>query len=238
MSTVMIIVLIVCVVAVLAVAAIMMSKARRPRGGRSLKRRFGPEYERTVARHDGNTQAAERELAARVERHGDLRERPLDPQRRERYEARWTAAQERFVDSPREAVAEADRIIADVADERGFPGDGRYEEQVDALSVHHAEHVHGYRRVHRVANPDGTATGTGSTTGGGTATEEMRESLLEARALFDELVGTSADTRRGPAHRRQGGHGHGDTTFGDGREGQDAHGPARHRKWHKEERTA
>lgn len=235
MSTGVIIALIVCVVAVLAVAAILTSKARRPHGGHSLKRRFGPEYDRTVARHDGDTKAAERELAERVERHGGLRERPLEPQRREQYEARWTAVQERFVDSPRDAVAEADRIIADVADERGFPGDGRYEEQVDALSVHHAEHVHGYRKVHRVVRADGTGTGTGGGTGGGTGTEEMRESLLEARALFDELVGASAAARsgHGPTHRREDGHGHSDRHA----ESREAHAPARHKKWHKEERT-
>lgn len=226
MSTGVIIVLIVCVVAVLAVAAILTLQARRrSHGGRSLKRRFGPEYDRTVARHDGDTKAAERELAERVERHGGLRERPLDPRRREQYEARWTAVQERFVDSPRDAVAEADRIIAEVADERGFPGDGRYEEQVDALSVHHAEHVHGYRQVHRAVRVDGTGTG------GGTGTEEMRESLLEARALFDELVGASAA-------RRDGGHGHGDRHGDRYGEGRKTHGPARHKKWHKEERTA
>lgn len=236
MSTGVIIVLIVCVVAVLAVAAILTLRARRGNpGGRSLKRRFGPEYDRTVARHDGDTRAAERELAERVERHGELRERPLDPQRREQYEARWTAVQERFVDSPRDAVAEADRIIADVADERGFPGDGRYEEQVDALSVHHAEHVQGYRQVHRVVRADGTGTGADGGTGGGTGTEEMRASLLEARALFDELVGASAGARggHGPAHRREGGHGHDDRNA----EGRETHAPARHKKWHKEERT-
>jgi hypothetical protein len=220
MSTGVIIALIVCVVAVLAVAAILTMKARRPSGGQSLKRRFGPEYDRTVARHDGDTKAAERELAERVERHGELRERPLDPQRREQYEARWTAAQERFVDSPREAVAEADRLIAEVADERGFPGDGRYEEQVEALSVHHAEHVQGYRQVHRTVRADGDGTGSGTPR---TGTEEMRESLIEARALFDELVGVSAG-------RRDHGRGHGD--------GREVHRAARHKKWHKEERTA
>src|SRR5690606_10847026 len=98
MSTGLIIALIV-IVAVVAVA-LVMQRPRASRHGAGLKRRCGPEYDRAVARHDGDTKAAERELAGRVERHGDLRARPLEPAERERYEARWTAAQERFVDSP------------------------------------------------------------------------------------------------------------------------------------------
>ncbi|MFF5159990.1 hypothetical protein ACFY3N_27845 [Streptomyces sp. NPDC000348] len=179
MSTGLIIVLIV-IVAVAVVAAVLTLRARGPRHGAGLKRRFGPEYDRAVARHDGDTKAAERELAERVERHGDLRVRSLEPVERERYEARWTAVQERFVDAPREAVAEADRLIAELAAARGFPADGHYEDQLAALSVHHAHHVEGYRRVHRVVQARAD--------GGGAGTEEMREALVEARALFEELV--------------------------------------------------
>jgi hypothetical protein len=114
--------------------------------------------------------------------HGDLHERPLDPAEQERFEARWTAAQEHFVDAPREAVGEADRLLADLAGARGFPGGEQYEEQLAALSVHHADHVDGYRHVHRVAHaPDG----------GGPGTEEMREAMIEAHALFEDLVGAS-----------------------------------------------
>ncbi|OSP42630.1 hypothetical protein B7767_14590 [Streptomyces sp. 13-12-16] len=179
MSTGLIIALIV-IVAVAVVAAVLISRARGPRHGAGLKRRFGPEYDRAVARHDGDAKAAERELAERVERHGDLRVRPLEPTERERYEVRWTAVQERFVDAPQEAVAEADRLIAELAADRGFPADGHYEDQLAALSVHHAHHVEGYRRVHRVAQARAHD--------GGAGTEEMREALVEARALFEELV--------------------------------------------------
>ncbi|GAB2750488.1 hypothetical protein [Streptomyces bullii] len=181
MSTGVIIALIVIVAAVVLVAAVLTLRSRGPQRGMSLKRRFGPEYDRAVARHDGDAKAAERELAERVERHGDLRERPLEPAEREQFEARWTAAQERFVDSPREAVAEADRLLAELAGARGFPDGGHYEEQLAALSVHHAHHVEGYRRVHRVARVSGDQDG-------GAGTEEMREAMVEARALFEELV--------------------------------------------------
>ncbi|MEU6475449.1 hypothetical protein ABZ858_00925 [Streptomyces sp. NPDC047017] len=196
MSTGLIIALVVIVAAVVVVAAVLGSRARGRQGGRNLRKRFGPEYERTVAHHDGDTKAAERELADRVERHGDLRERALEPGAREQFEARWTAVQERFVDAPREAVTEADRLVAELAEARGFPAGDRYEEQLSALSVHHAHHVHGYRRVHRAAH---TPLDGGTQDQGGT--EELRASLLEARELFEALLTSeSADSGR---HRAQ-----------------------------------
>ncbi|MDX3577894.1 MULTISPECIES: hypothetical protein [unclassified Streptomyces] len=222
MSTGVIIALIVVVAAVVAVAAVLAVRARGSHGGRSLKHRFGPEYDRAVARHDGDVKAAERELDALVERHGGLRERPLEAAERERFEARWTTAQERFVDSPREAVAEADRLIAEVAGARGFPDGGQYEEQLAALSVHHAHRVDGYRRVHRVARfsaGDDTTRHPGSAdvpgAGGGHApgTEDMRTAMVEARALFDDLVGQGHrdpghDRAARPATRERSGSGH------------------------------
>lgn len=189
MSTGLIIALIVIVAAVVVIAAVVFLRNRGGDGGRGLRRRFGPEYDRVLARHDGDTKAAEHELAERVERHGALQPRALEPAERERYEVRWTAVQERFVDSPREALTEADLLLGEVAGARGFPDGGRYDEQVDALSVHHAHHVHGYRRVHRVAHSPATA---GDVNGAGT--EEMRTALVEARALFEELVAPGRGT--------------------------------------------
>ncbi|MEV7991038.1 hypothetical protein AB0O67_03735 [Streptomyces sp. NPDC086077] len=198
MSTGWIIALIVIVAAVALIVAALTLRGRGAGGGRDLRRRFGPEYDRAVARHDGDAPAAERELAERVERHGKLRERPLEPAQRERFEARWTAAQERFVDSPQDAVTEADQLLAELAAIRGFPDGGQYEEQYAALSVHHAHHVHGYRRVHRIA---GTPVNGGRD--GGAGTEEMREAMVEARALFDDLLRPARDDRHGrpPAER-------------------------------------
>ncbi|MGW0576581.1 hypothetical protein ACWD25_11550 [Streptomyces sp. NPDC002920] len=187
MSTGVIIVLIVAAAAVVAVVAILAVRARGPHGGHGLKRRFGPEYDRAVARHNGDVKAAEDELGALVERHGGLHERPLEPAERERFEARWTAAQESFVDSPRTAVAEADQLLAEVAGARGFPDGAQYEEQLAALSVHHADHVHGYRRVHSAAR---VRTG-GSRDADAPGTEDLRAAMVEARALFGDLIGSS-----------------------------------------------
>ncbi|GAA3851539.1 hypothetical protein GCM10023084_02230 [Streptomyces lacrimifluminis] len=177
MSTGVLIVLIVIIVAALVIGAVALNRrAAGPHGPHHLKRRFGPEYDRVVSRHDGDTKAADRELAERVQRHGDLRERPLDPAERERFTARWAAAQEQFVESPHQAVADADLLLRELAGARGFPSGGEYEEQFAALSVHHAEHVHGYRRVHSAAHEKQADT------------EEMRTAMIEARAFFDDLV--------------------------------------------------
>jgi hypothetical protein len=184
MSTGLTIVLIVIAVLIVgAVVARFVMARGTGGGGRGLKRRFGPEYDRTVAQHDGDSKAAERELEERVKRHGALRTQPLGPAEREAYAVRWTAVQERFVDAPREAVAEADRLLGELAGTRGFPDGGRYDDQLAALSVHHARHVNGYRRIHRAAHAP-TAGAEESPAG----TEELREALVEARALFQDLM--------------------------------------------------
>ncbi|MER7834406.1 hypothetical protein ABTY98_00460 [Streptomyces sp. NPDC096040] len=181
------IIAIVIVAAVVVVAAVLAAARSRSSSPHGLKRRFGPEYERVVAQHGGDTKAAEQELTERVQRHGDLHERPLESAERERYAARWTTAQEHFVDSPQQSVTEIDRLLAEVAAARGFPAGAEYEDQVAALSVHHADHVDGYRRLHRVAQePMGGASQSRA------GTEEMRTAMIEARSLFDDLITPSA----------------------------------------------
>ncbi|MER6600789.1 hypothetical protein C6W96_00830 [Streptomyces sp. CS149] len=167
-------IIIIAVVAVAAIAAFLLLRGRLT-GGRGLRSRFGPEYDRVVARHGGDTEAAERELGDRVKRHGAIEERPLTEEARARYAARWAGAQELFVESPERSLAEADALLADLSRERGFPDGDDFEDRTDALSVHHAAHVDGYRRVHGARRGDA-------------GTEEMREALVEARRLFDALL--------------------------------------------------
>ena len=72
--------LIVAIVVVVVVAAVALGTAvvqRRRRQHPDLRRRFGPEYGRTVARHGGDTAAAEQELTQRLERHRELTLTPL-----------------------------------------------------------------------------------------------------------------------------------------------------------------
>ena len=182
-------------ITVLVIAALVMGLATllytgrgraRGSGGRGLKRQFGPEYECAVARQNGDVRAAERELAERVQRHGALREQPLSPEARERYVAQWAAVQEQFVDSPQKAAIEADALLARLVRDRGFPDGEQFEEQLAALSVHHAYFVEGYRSLHAAARDQ-------------SGTEEMREAMVEARSLFESLV---AEQQVDPNRRR------------------------------------
>ncbi|MEU6678490.1 hypothetical protein [Streptomyces sp. NPDC046853] len=167
-------------VVVIAAAAVLFVGLRRARGGgRGLKSRFGPEYDYTVARHDGDVRAAEQELRERVRLHGSVRAEPLPPGARERYVAQWAGVQEQFVESPQQAVAEADALLARLARDRGFPDGERFDEQISALSVHHGHAVHGYRSVHTAIRGQG-------------GTEELRTAMVEARRLFDALVAEHA----------------------------------------------
>ncbi|MFJ8750097.1 hypothetical protein ACIREO_12315 [Streptomyces sp. NPDC102441] len=184
---------VVIIVAVVLVAALAFFLVRgRATGGRGLRSRFGSEYDRTVARHDGDTAAAEHELSERVRLHGSLSERPLRPEAREAYARRWAEVQEQFIDSPRDAVVEADALLAQLARDRGFPDGDSFEEQTAALSVHHAEQVDGYRRVHTAVRGQG-------------GTEEMRKALIESRALYDVLLADApAEPARTDRHETKG----------------------------------
>ncbi len=91
-------------------------------------------------------------------------------------------------------MAEADRLVAELAGARGFPDGERYEEQLDALSVHHGHHLHGYRRVHQA-----TYAPTAGADGG---TEELRASMVEARALLRGAAGPGSRGRP-PGRRRR-----------------------------------
>ncbi|MCF3963879.1 hypothetical protein [Streptomyces fuscigenes] len=202
MSTVLIVVGLI-VVFVIVVALVLYLGPGRGTGKAGLRRRFGPEYDRAVSRHDGNTAEAEHELKERVNRYGDLRVRPLTAQQREHWTAQWAGLQERFVESPREAVARAEALIGELAEARGYPasgGPGGSGEQVDALSVHHAHRIDAYRKMRRAARPD-----EGDGAGAAADTEELREVMVGARGLFEQLMAARpGDGRRGRAAGRAG----------------------------------
>ncbi|GAA1917481.1 hypothetical protein GCM10009716_28180 [Streptomyces sodiiphilus] len=174
-------------VAVAIILGLIFFLPRMQGGGGNVERRFGPEYDRTVARHDGDTKAARKDLSDRLRRHRDLRTRRLSERERDQYAAQWAAIQEQFVDSPAAAVAEADHLLTRLVHDRGFPSD-EYDEQISALSVHHPKRVDGYRRLHAVAGQEHP---------GGTDTEELRAVMIEARELFEDLLTSEPDRPRG-----------------------------------------
>jgi hypothetical protein len=203
MSTGATVAIVVVALIVLALIAALAIKGRGTGGavsGARLKHRFGPEYDRVLAGHDGDVKATRAELTERVRRFGDLELRPVSEREREEYGAQWTALQARFVDEPATAVGQADALIGRIASERGFPG-ADSPEHFDALSVHHPHAVNGYRQVHALTGPAHTAGTAGSPSSGAPqkrqSTEDLRKALLGARGLFDELTRDGArGTRR------------------------------------------
>jgi hypothetical protein len=175
------IVIVAAVVVVLVLAAAAGMRARRRRS-EMLQRRFGPEYDRTLAR-TGDRTAAEEELAERKRRRDELELRPLAPAARQSFMEAWRADQAAFVDDPARAIAEADGLIQTVMRVRGYPVE-KFEERVSIVSVDHPLVVERYRRAHAitVTNADGNA-----------STEQLRRAMQDYRALFVELVEEEGD---------------------------------------------
>jgi hypothetical protein len=167
------IVIIVVVVVLVAGAAFLMPRLRR----QQLQRQFGPEYERTVDKA-GDRRTAERDLQQRTQERKELEIRPLDPGARAAYAQRWRTAQERFVDTPTQAVGDADALVEEVMRERGYPV-GDFERQARAVSVDHADVVSEYHAAHDISE---------RTRRGEASTEQLREAMVHYRTLFAELL--------------------------------------------------
>jgi hypothetical protein len=167
--------IIVVLIIILAVIALPIGNAMRRR---RLQQRFGPEYDRVVGeRHSRRT--AEAELAARERRVRKLRLRDLAGDARDKYGVRWIEVQERFVDDPSSAIADAQALVETVMRERGYPV-GEHQQTVADLSVAHARTLDHFRAAYEVSV---------KAAAGNVATEELRIALLHYRELFSELLG-------------------------------------------------
>ena len=169
-----IVVIVVVVIALLAAIGGIALAARR----RSLQRQFGPEYERVVAEQNSRIRA-EAELAERQRRVRKLDIKPLSEASAQQYSARWVAVQEHFVDAPNQAVAEAYDLVTTVMTDRGYPIEDDDQMQAD-LSVEHAATVSQFRSARAI---------TSAAAAGDAETEELRQALIDYRALFADLLG-------------------------------------------------
>lgn len=173
------ILLVVLVLLVLAAAALFVVQTRKRK---ALQERFGPEYDRTVEDSDGKRRA-ERELRERAEHRDTLDIKPLEPAAREDYAEQWRATQERFVDAPDAAVTEADRLVARVMQQRGYPV-GDFDQMARDVSVDHSQVVQEYRAAREISERNDREQAT---------TEELRQAMMHYRALFSDLLGDSPD---------------------------------------------
>jgi hypothetical protein len=201
--------ILIAIAAVVVIALLALGAMRRRTS--MLRRRFGPEYDRTVeARED--RRAAEAELRAREKQRAQFTIKPLPEATRLRFAGEWRDVQERFVDQPSQAVAAADTLITLVMQERGYPT-AQFEAQADVVSVDHPDMVENYRFGHAVWQRSQTEQ---------TSTEDLREALLRYRSLFDELLRPDASE---PAATSTGQAGLGEQTPGPAADGTDTTGP-------------
>ena len=163
-------------VAVLVVVGLLSRGARRSRS-ESLREKFGNEYDHVV-HETGSRKRAEQELAARTEEMKRYDIRPLQAAERERYRGEWKRVEQHFLERPTTAVVEADEIVADIMRVMGYPM-GDFDKHAAHLSVTHPSVIEHYRAGHEVM--------TGAP--GSASTEDLRQSMLHYRALFEELTG-------------------------------------------------
>jgi hypothetical protein len=144
---------------------------------RRLKDHFGPEYDRTV-RNTQNRSIAEAELESREQRVKKYRIVALSEHDRTHYQQAWDRVQNRFVDDPRGATKDADELIFQVMQRRGYPVSG-FDQAAADLSVEYPVVVENYRAASAIArrNRDGAA-----------GTEDLRQALIYYRTLFHELL--------------------------------------------------
>jgi hypothetical protein len=93
--------------------------------------------------------------------------RPLPDGARERYAASWRAIEVRFIDSPADAVREADQLVMSLARERGV-------------------------RKDRVTPPALAAEG-----GAESMTENLRNVMVQRRKMVEDLLGANPRELRG-----------------------------------------
>ena len=171
--------------AVIAIAFVLTQKRRTD----ELRGKFGPEYDRLV-RQTGDARNAERELGDRVHRVKELHIKPLSAEYRNRFADAWRSDQARFVDDPKGAVVEADRLVADLMQARGYPV-GDFEQRAADVSVDHPHVVQNYRAAHDIAVRERR---------GEASTEDLRVAMVHYRALFEDLL-DSVEAEPREAHR-------------------------------------
>ena len=173
------------IIALLAIGAVAWWMSSRKKKTEHLQERFGPEYEHTVS-STGKRSEAEKELAERERRVEKLHVRELDMGDRQSFTAEWQVVQAKFVDSPKQAIRDADSLVQKVMDRRGYPM-GDFEQMASDVSVQHGGVVRNYRAAHAIAE---------SAKDDMASTEDLRQAMIHYRALFADLLGEPVGATR------------------------------------------
>ncbi len=164
----------VVVVALIAAGAWFFYQKKR---SHKLQEHFGPEYDRTV-NELGSRAKGESELKAREKRVERLELISLAAPEAARFSEAWQALQGRFVDNPKGVVVQAEQLVRELMEKRGYPM-GDFERRAADISVDHPDVVANYRAAQAIAVREQR---------GSADTEELRKAVVHYRALFDELL--------------------------------------------------
>jgi hypothetical protein len=181
------------VIAILAVIAGAAWYVTRQRRSRKLRSEFGSEYTRVEATE--GSRGADRELQRRRQRVERLNIMPLPREEAESLSIRWRDVQARFVDSPSQAISEADALVTEAMRKRGYPM-GDFDQRAADISVDHPGVVSDYRSARAIAVRNAT---------GDASTEELRQAIVHYRALFADLLDEQTDAGALRAMQAEGG---------------------------------
>jgi hypothetical protein len=157
----------------------------RGRRSEKLRKQFGPEYKRALDQY-GDQRKAEAELAAREKRVRKLDIRSLTAEEQNRFADNWKRTQALFVDEPSRAVDEANSLVKELMQTRGYPV-GDFEQRAANISVDHPNVVTNYRAARDI----GERSKSGKAT-----TEDLRQAMMHYRSLFEELLEAPAAPRQ------------------------------------------
>ena len=143
---------------------------------RRLKESFGPEYDRQVSK--AGRSEGEKRLDERRKRVAEYQLRTLAPNDRVDFIRRWDVIQASFVDDPKAAIADAQHLVDEVMEARGYPiGDAQ--RQQEDVSVESPGVVADYRRARDIARRSDA---------GEASTEDLRQAVQHYRSLFHTLL--------------------------------------------------
>jgi FtsZ-interacting cell division protein ZipA len=178
------IIIAIVLIALIALGAFAWWSSSRKKQTEHLQEKFGPEYDRALASSNKKSEA-EKELTEREKRVENLHIKELEPGDRQSFASEWQVVQAKFVDSPVQAIKDADNLVQKVMDRRGYPVDD-FEQMAADLSVQHGAVVRNYRAAHTIAEEakDDRAN-----------TEDLRQAMIHYRALFSDLLGETVGAR-------------------------------------------
>jgi FtsZ-interacting cell division protein ZipA len=170
---------IIIVVAVIILAIVIAGMMRRKKHSDQLRNKFGPEYDYAI-KTERDARKAEQSLEEREKHVSELKIHSLDENLRSQYSAEWMDIQTKFVDDPKGAVNQANRLITEVMVARGFPVED-FEQRAADLSVLYPEFVPNYRNAYAISSKNENDEN---------STEDLRQAMVYYHEMFDELLGT------------------------------------------------